>query len=101
MIWWLPWHPDWYINAGVLVLAILLDAAFPEPPNSVHPVVWMGKVINALERLAEGLGKPGAFALGVFIAIAVPALFGGVAWLAVIVLYGFGDIAFLIGAAGF
>ena len=99
MTWWLPWHPDWYFNVGVLVLAVALDAMFPEPPNSIHPVVWMGKAISALERLGEGLGNYGAFVLGVLIAVAVPAIFGGAAWLAIMALYALGDIAFLIGTA--
>ena len=99
MTWWLPWHPDWYFNAGALLLAIALDAAFPEPPSAIHPVVWMGKAISALGRLAEGLGNAGAFALGALIAVAVPALFAGAAWLAVISLYALGDIPFVIGAA--
>jgi adenosylcobinamide-phosphate synthase len=99
MIWWLPWHPDWLINVAALLLAAVFDAMFPEPPNTIHPVVWMGKAISALERLGDGLGAAGAFTLGAFIAIGVPALFGGAAWLAVIALYALGDIPFLIGGA--
>ncbi len=99
MIWWLPWHPDWLVNVAVLLLAVVFDAMFPEPPNAIHPVVWMGKAISALERLGDGLGSTGAFTLGAFIAVGVPALFGGAAWLAVIALYALGDIPFLIGAA--
>ena len=99
MIWWLPWHPDWLVNVAVLLLAVVFDAMFPEPPNAIHPVVWMGKAISALERLGGGLGSAGAFTLGAFIAVGVPALFGGAAWLAVIALYALGDIPFLIGAA--
>ena len=30
----------------VLVIALLFDIFFGEPPSSVHPVVWMGKLIN-------------------------------------------------------
>src|SRR3990172_8450442 len=30
----------------VLVLALLFDIFFGEPPSSVHPVVWMGNLIN-------------------------------------------------------
>lgn len=99
MTWWLPWHPDWQINVVALLLAIALDAAFPEPPSALHPVVWMGKAIAALERLAEGLGKSGSLALGALIAVAVPALFGGGAWLVAIMLYALGDIPFLVGVA--
>lgn len=99
MAWWLPWHSDWYINAGALLLAIALDIALREPPNVVHPVAWMGKVISTLERLVKGLGDSGAFVSGLFIAAIVPALFGGAAWLIVVALRGFGDMPFLIGCA--
>lgn len=99
MTWWLPWQPDWLVNVAVLLLAVVFDAMFPEPPNAIHPVVWMGKAISALERLGDGLGSAGAFTLGAFIAVGVPALFGGAAWLMVIALYALGDIPFLIGAA--
>ena len=99
MSWWMPWHSDWYINAGALLLAIALDIALREPPNVLHPVVWMGKVISTLEQLAKGLGDSGAFALGLCIAVIVPALFGGAAWLIIVTLRGFGGIPFLIGCA--
>ena len=99
MIWWLPWHPDWLVNVAVLLLAVAIDARFPEPPNAIHPVVWMGKAISALDSLGGGLGNGGAFTLGVLIAVGVPALFGGAAWLAIIGLHALGDIPFLIGAA--
>ena len=99
MTWWLPWHPDWHINAGVLLLALALDIALPEPPNVIHPVAWMGKVISWMERLTEGRGDKAALLTGVGIAVSVPVLFGGVAWLAAIGLREIGDIPFLIGCA--
>ena len=99
MTWWLPWHPDWHINAGVLLLALALDTLLPEPPNAMHPVVWMGKAISALERLAAGRSNNTTFLLGVAMALAVPALFGVAAWLAVIGLRELGAIPFLLGGA--
>ncbi len=99
MTWWLPWHPDWYINLAVLLIALTLDILLPEPPNAVHPVVLMGKIISVLERFAVGMGNTVAFLLGVVIAVAVPALFAAAAWLAVIALFALGDILFLIGTA--
>lgn len=99
MTWWLPWHPDWQFNVGVLLIALALDILLPEPPNVIHPVAWMGKVISALERFVQRLGNAGAFVLGVFIAVAVPLLFGGAAWLMTIALYALGDIPFLVGTA--
>lgn len=34
----------------VLLLAVLFDILFGEPPEFIHPVVWMGKMINVLTR---------------------------------------------------
>ena len=99
MTWWLPWHPDWQFNVAVLLIALALDILLPEPPSAVHPVVWMGKVISALERLAARAGNTAAFLLGALMAVAVPALFAAAAWLAVVALFALGDIPFLIGAA--
>ncbi len=36
----------------VLLLAVLLDILFGEPPAFIHPVVWMGKPINLFVRSA-------------------------------------------------
>jgi adenosylcobinamide-phosphate synthase len=60
----------------VLVLALVIDASVGEYPNAVHPVVWMGKTITALERLAPR-GESGQFIHGLAMALLVPALFGG------------------------
>jgi len=40
----------------ILLLALLLDLLFGEPPRATHPVVWMGKVISFWERLAPVQG---------------------------------------------
>ncbi|MYD95382.1 MAG: cobalamin biosynthesis protein CobD [Chloroflexi bacterium] len=39
-------------DALVLVLAVVLDRVLPEPPHAIHPVVWMGRLIAAMERIA-------------------------------------------------
>ncbi|MEA3442581.1 MAG: cobalamin biosynthesis protein [Chloroflexota bacterium] len=36
----------------VFLLALVLDFFVGEPPRPVHPVVWMGKLISLLERIA-------------------------------------------------
>jgi adenosylcobinamide-phosphate synthase len=33
---------------GALAVALLLDGALGEPPEAVHPVVWMGRAVGAL-----------------------------------------------------
>ena len=83
----------------MLLLALLIDLALPEPPNALHPVAWMGKAIAALERLADGRGNAAAFLIGAGMAIAVPAIFGAVGWLAMIGLRELGALPTLIGGA--
>ena len=83
----------------MLLLALLIDLALPEPPNALHPVAWMGKAIAALERLADGRGNAAAFMIGAGMAIAVPAAFGAAAWLAMIGLRELGALPALIGGA--
>lgn len=41
-----------YIYLGLLIafLGLALDLLLGEPPNSLHPVVWMGKVIGFLDK---------------------------------------------------
>jgi len=36
----------------ILLLALVIDILFGEPPRVIHPVVWMGKVISFWQRLA-------------------------------------------------
>ncbi|MBE0523508.1 MAG: cobalamin biosynthesis protein [Methanosarcinales archaeon] len=38
----------------VLALAILMDILIGEPPGTIHPVVWIGKVIKYLNNLSFG-----------------------------------------------
>ncbi|MFC1970495.1 cobalamin biosynthesis protein [Chloroflexota bacterium] len=38
----------------ILALALALDLALGDPPNAIHPVAWMGKVISFLEKGGRG-----------------------------------------------
>jgi adenosylcobinamide-phosphate synthase len=67
--------------ALVLAGALAFDLAVGEPPNALHPVVWMGRLMRALRRRAPR-SPGGAFAYGAMMALLGPALFGGGAWLA-------------------
>lgn len=44
--------PDSGHLALVLLLAVGIDIIFGEPPAAVHPVVWIGKLINLLKNAA-------------------------------------------------
>ena len=66
-------------SLAVLALAFLMDATLGEPAGRLHPVVWMGKTIAGLERLAAPSGVCRQFVMGAFIALAVPSLFAAAA----------------------
>ncbi|MBI4202285.1 MAG: cobalamin biosynthesis protein CobD [Chloroflexi bacterium] len=87
------------LDGLALLLAVALDLLFPEPPAPVHPVVWMGKVISLLERVSPKSGKAKQLLAGSAIAVAVPALFGGLAWLAAMGLGMLGPAAYVLGTA--
>ena len=97
---WRVFPGEWYLDAGALLLALTLDLAFRELPNAIHPVVWMGKLVSLLERIGpSGEKRAAALAWGACIAVIVPALFGGLAWLAANGLRELGPIPYLIGGA--
>ena len=52
-------------RTAVLLAAILLDVVAAEPPAAVHPVVWIGRTIRALERRAPRHGETTQFVYGV------------------------------------
>lgn len=63
---------DQLTRLGTLGLALAIDGLCGELPTSIHPVVWIGQLISALERRAPKSGKVGQLAAGVGIAIVVP-----------------------------
>jgi len=68
----------------VLFLAILLDIMIGEPPVFMHPVVWMGNLINFFVSLAP---KRHRKAYGLFMA----AFCAGTALLAAMAIFSFGE----------
>jgi adenosylcobinamide-phosphate synthase len=66
--------------ALVLVGALAFDLLVGEPPNAIHPVVWMGRLQRLLRRVAPKRPAP-AFAWGVVMAASGPLVFGGGSWL--------------------
>ena len=43
----------WIYAVIIPVLALVIDLVLGEPPNRVHPVVWMGKLIGAMDRTVK------------------------------------------------
>ncbi len=61
-------------NATVVAAALIIDALLGEPPERVHPTVWMGRAISAFETPALELqGANHRRAAGVLLAAALPA----------------------------
>jgi len=59
----------------IMLLALVLDLAFGEPPNTVHPVAWMGKIALYLKRIYGGRSTVGQFIHGAGIALFTIILF--------------------------
>ena len=95
----LLWAGDPYLDMGVLLLAVALDMALPEPPAMLHPVVWMGKLIRILERISPGSGRVRSVLAGAGIAVVVPVVFGGAAWWLALGLRELGMAAYVAGGA--
>ena len=91
---------EWYLDAGALLLAVTLDLAFRELPSAIHPVVWMGKLASWLERVGPpAANRKAALVWGGWMALLVPALFGGLAWLMANGLRELGAVAYVAGVA--
>lgn len=63
----------------LLVGALALDRWVGEWPARVHPVVWMGRAVRLVERVAPG-GRGPAFVHGLGMALGLPALWAALAF---------------------
>ena len=98
-----PLHLPWFAppDAAVILLALALDLALGEPPNRLHPTVWMGKTVALAERLAPGPYRPPPAQLlyGAAMALLLPAAWGALAWAAAAALLSLHPLAYLLIAA--
>jgi adenosylcobinamide-phosphate synthase len=65
------------VSVGILVLAVVWDLVLGELPERMHPVVWIGRSVRVLERMAPMEGRLRPLVAGVVIALVVPVVFGG------------------------
>ena len=97
---WRLFPGEWYLDLAALLLALAMDLALRELPNAVHPVVWMGKLVSLLERIGPAAeSRFPALAWGALMAVLVPALAGGLAWLAAHGLRELGPVVYVVGGA--
>jgi len=85
------------VNPLVVVGALAFDLLVGEPPTSSHPVVWMGRLIDAFERRQPADSKA-KLAWGVRLVVVGVALSFGLTWAALWLLGQISPIAKLIGA---
>jgi adenosylcobinamide-phosphate synthase len=72
------------VNAAlVLLIAVVLDRAFGEPPNAIHPVAWMGSTIAWSRDWALRPSRTGQFVRGAVIALTLPAVCAALAFVTV------------------
>ena len=80
----------------LLALALILDFTLGDPPDTFHPVAWMGRVISFLERRNLSRGTSFQLAYGVMIALATVTLFAVPAYFLLSYLKGVSFIAYVI-----
>jgi adenosylcobinamide-phosphate synthase len=83
----------------ILALALLLDVAFGEPPNAVHPVVWMGRVIALGIQPSLNWRPTSQFMWGMAVSLFTMAVFVTPVFFLLRWLQGFNSIAFVAVAA--
>ncbi len=83
----------------ILALAIALDLALGDPPNAIHPVAWMGKVISFLERGNRGQRASTQFLHGLAMVVLTMALFVIPTYYILMYLKGLNLAAYIIVAA--
>jgi len=63
------------LRGGEVAAALVLDALFGEPPEVLHPTVWMGRAISASEREVLRSKNPRIrYLAGAALALSLPAL---------------------------
>ncbi len=92
------WWDNLALNALVLVLAVALDRLLPEPPSSVHPVVWTGRAVTLLQRWAPE-SPTAAFLYGCAIVAAVVGTSSALAWGVATALMSISPLAYVAGGA--
>ncbi len=88
-------------DVWILILALVLDVAMGEPPNALHPVVWMGSFIALLMKapVYTNRSKLFQFLYGVGVVAVTVALFGAGAYFLLALLKAVNVIAYVIAGA--
>ncbi len=83
-------------NLLILVIALALDLIIGEPPRTLHPVVWMGKVISYLEGRNVGQKPRAQFIYGMSLSLFLIALFAVPAYFLMAYLKDWNSITYVV-----
>ncbi len=83
----------------IVALALALDLPLGDPPNAIHPVAWMGKVVSFLEKFSQGHSPSAQFLYGMLMTLFTMALFVVPAYFILIYLKSLNLVAYIIVAA--
>ncbi|MBI5840654.1 MAG: cobalamin biosynthesis protein [Chloroflexi bacterium] len=61
-----------------LLISLLLDLVFGDPPNRFHPTAWMGSAITTVNRFRPRSNPPAEFAFGLSLTVLGAAFVGGI-----------------------
>ena len=59
----------------IIVVAVLVDLTMGDPPNAVHPVAWLGRLIGWTERQGLRLPDRGQFVYGIFMTVLITGIY--------------------------
>ncbi len=80
----------------ILLVALAIDLALGEPPHSIHPVVWVGKVASLLERRSVSRSPSAQLVYGTGVALLLIGLFTASAYFILFYLKSLSLVAYVI-----
>jgi adenosylcobinamide-phosphate synthase len=83
----------------ILAGAVVLDAVLGDPPDIIHPVAWMGKIIGLAERGGAKLRPVRQFIYGMLMTILITGLFAVATYYLISYLTDVNQAAYIIVAA--
>ncbi len=83
----------------ILLLALVIDLVWGEPPPVIHPVVWMGKVASFLAKGGSGRSSLAQFLYGLAIVLFTVAVFVIPTYFLFFYLKGFSLVAYVVAAS--
>ena len=83
----------------ILFLAIIIDFVFGDPPDAVHPVAWMGRVVSCLRKGLKSRSRVIQFIYGMGVVLFVMGLFAVPVYFGLQYLSNFNTAAYIVAGA--